>query len=151
MTSPKTPSLESMGVKRYALDARLNSFMTGPYDDGEYVLYSDIAHLLNPTPKTDVAGDEKTTFQKAAQFFYDGMLTASNEKLLAELAIMDQNLMKRNEEYGELMEENDRLRVALERVEKMSRLKGYPTPSEWAHLLDTTREALAQSKLEPGE
>ena len=47
--------------------------------------------------------------------------------------------------------DRDRLRVALERVEKLARLKGYPTPSEWAHLLDTTREALAQSKTEPGE
>ena len=51
---------ESKSVKRYALDARLSSFMTGPYGDGEWVKFSDIAHLLNPAPKPDVAGELPT-------------------------------------------------------------------------------------------
>ena len=147
----------------------------------------------------DVAGEEKPTFQKAARFFYDGMLTITNDKLEKENAQLREQLAKADDdqraflakmdafmpeikslesERDALRAENeslreqlakaekdrdewsiqaatinvdrDRLRVALERVEKLARLKGYPTPSEWAQLLDTIREALAQSKTEAG-
>ena len=203
-------SHESKSVKRYALDARLSSFMTGPYGDGEWVKFSDIAHLLNPAPKPDVAGEVKSVKDVEAAEKYapnrgerpncsgharDGFLAGISharaqmegskselderdedavdrtdfprakmegssviKKLKAERDALKEQLAKAEKDRDEwkrqaatINYDRDRLRLALERVEKLARIRGYPTPSEWAQLLDTIREALAQSKTEPGE